>query len=429
MADTPPLAAPARRVSPRVLMVGGGSLVAALSTYVLNIIAARSLPVEQTTTLLTNLALLFFFYGIVVAVTTEFTRSVAAAAHTGVAAGPPAWAVTIGIALAAGLTLAFTFPLWGGLKGTAVSLPLMLLMAAGVVGYTVHSGICGVLAGAGRWGTMSMLVGSEGTGRVVFALVVLAVGATADGFLGSVVAAAFIWVIFVASSPVAREALRLRLDAPLRVQLPRFGAAFAAQAASVALTVSFPVLLAWTTPAAEYATSAPLLVAISLTRAPLMVPLMAYQSMILAHVVQAGSRATRSLAVMALAVIGVGLIGGLLAWAIGPFLLTWLVSSGYFVDGRTLALLTLSAAVLALVTLTGAVAQALSLHRWFVLGWLLALCVSVGLLFVPGSLSERAILSLSGGPLAGCIVHTWAIFRASRSVAGPDRQVKEGRSS
>ena len=58
MADTPPLAAPARRVSPRVLMVGGGSLVAALSTYVLNIIAARSLPVEQTTTLLTNLALL-----------------------------------------------------------------------------------------------------------------------------------------------------------------------------------------------------------------------------------------------------------------------------------------------------------------------------------------------------------------------------------
>lgn len=400
------------RTSPKVLMVGVGSLIAAISTYLLNILAARTLSLTEATGFLTNLALLFFFYGIVVAVTTEFTRSVAASVQTGVAEGPPALPVTLGIAAAAGVVVLVTSPIW---PRTGLSLTMTLLIAVGVMGYTVHSGICGVLSGAGRWGTMSMLVGSEGLGRVGFALVALAVGATSDRLLGAVIAAAFVWVAVVLASAPTRQALHVRLDGALRVQIPRFAAAFAAQGASVALTVSYPVLLKWTTAPAAYDTSAPLLLAISLTRAPLMIPLMAYQSMILAYFVRAPQRAGRGLIAVAGALLGVGLVGAALAWLIGPPILTWMVSPEYFVDGAMMAVLTVSAAGLAMVTVTGAVTQALALHKWFVGGWLTALAVSVLLLLVPGSLSERAAWSLAAGPVAGCLVHAWAILRFGRS--------------
>jgi hypothetical protein len=132
-------------------------------------------------------------------------------------------------------------------------------------------------------------------------------------------------------------------------------------------------------------------------------------------VVRSGRRASKNLAILALALAAFGAVGALLAWAIGPFLLTWLVSASYFIDGGTLALLTLSAAVLAMVTLTGAVAQALSLHRWFVVGWVLAVAVSASLLLVPGPLAVRAVWSLAAGPLVGCVVHSGAIVRAVRA--------------
>lgn len=397
-----------------VLLVGVASLVSAASTYVINVLAARTLPVAENTQLLTHLAILFFFYGIVGAVATEFTRSVAQATQTGVANGPRALPVTLGLAGIVGAAFVVSSVWWSQSPGTSVSVPLVALMAAGVVGYTVHVGLCGVLAGVGRWPNMSLLVGAEGLGRVVFAVLAFTVGASAGGYLGAVVAAAFVWVGFMFSSTTIRSATRSRLDSPLRVQAPRFGAAFVAQSSSVALTVSFPVLLAWTTPTSEYLTSAPLLLAISLTRAPLMIPLTAYQSMILEYFVREQRRAGRGLAILAAGVLGVGLLGAGLAWLIGPALLTWLLSPAYHVDGAMLAILTISGAGLALVTITGAVTQALARHVWFAAGWVSALLVSLGLLLVPGPIYTRTSWALAAGPIVGCLVHGIAIVRASR---------------
>jgi O-antigen/teichoic acid export membrane protein len=397
------------RAKSKVLLVGAASLVSAASTYVVNIVAARTLPVPETTVLLTDLAALFFFYGILAAVTTEFTRSIAVATRTGVAVGPAAWKVIAGIAVTAASALVLTSNLWATRGGISLSWPVTLLMGVGVFGFAWHAALCGVLAGADRWGTMSRLVGSEGSGRIVFAIVVMWIGATADRYLGAIVAASFVWLLFAALSRTSRDALRLRIDAPLRVQVPRFGAALAAQSASAALTVAFPVLLAWTTASSEYANSAPLLLAIAVTRAPMMLPLTAYQSMIVAHFTSAKVRVGHDLAAVAAGVLGVGAAGAGLAWIIGPPLFTWLISPEYHVDGVILAGLTMAAAVLALATLTGAVAQALSRHGLFLAGWLAALAVSVSLLLLPGGIEFRAGCSLAGGPLAAVLIHALAL--------------------
>lgn len=415
MASDAAAPSPEGRVGRNVLLVGVAALVAAASTYVIYLIAARTLSVEQNTQLLTQLATLFLFYGIVAAVATEFTRSVATAVQTNIAEGPPAFAVTLALAGIAGVAFVMSSRWWSHSPGTAVSQPVMLLMAAGVVGYTAHVGLYGVLAGVGRWPSMSLLVGTEGLARVIFAVLATIAGASVAGYLGSVVAAAFIWAVFVTGSRAIRQATRSRLDSPLRVQAPRFAAAFIAQSCSVALTVSFPILLAWTTPAAEYLSSAPLLLAISLTRAPLMIPLNAYQSMILEYFVRERHRVGRGLAVLAGGVLGAGVVGAALAWLIGPPLLVWLLSPAYHVDGAMLAVLTISGAGLALVTVTGAVTQAFAMHPWFAAGWVIALAVSLGLLLLPGEVYTRTGWALAIGPVAGCLVHMVAILKAGKA--------------
>jgi hypothetical protein len=401
----------------RVVAVGAASVVSALATYLLSVIAARTLPVAETTVLLTNFATLFLFYGVLAAVTTEFTRSVSVARHTGVAEGPPAWKASVLIAVVTSAVFLVSSAWWGRAPGTAVTLGTAVLMTVGVLGFSMHAATCGVLAGSDRWSVLAALVASEGSGRVVFALVALLIGASAGGFLAAVVAASFVWVVVVLLSRQARGSLQQRMDSGLRQQGSRLGAAFGAQASSAALTVSFPVLLSWTTAPEEYSLSAPLLLAITLTRAPLMVPLTSYQAMIVAHFATPRVRAGRDLAILAAGVATVGCVGAALAWLVGPSLFAWLISPQYRVDGFVMALLTLAAASLALVSLTGAVAQALSLHRWFVAGWVLALGGALALLALPGGLEHRAVWALAGGPLVGAGLHAWGIIR--RRAAGP----------
>jgi len=87
---------------------------------------------------------------------------------------------------------------------------------------------------------------------------------------------------------------------------------------------------------------------------------------------------------------------------------------GYRVDGYVLAALTLAAALLGVITLTGSAVLALGGHRPYALGWFTATVVSVAALLVPGSIELRSILALASGPLAGIAVHGWAVRRSSR---------------
>ncbi|MCW1073602.1 hypothetical protein OJ930_11540, partial [Streptococcus anginosus] len=64
-----------------------------------------------------------------------------------------------------------------------------------------------------------------------------------------------------------------------------------------------------------------------------------------------------------------------------------------------LGFLVLAAACLALLTLTGAVALAADHHRLNILGWCVALVVSVVIMLLPVCLETRTVASLVVGPL------------------------------
>jgi hypothetical protein len=115
----------------------------------------------------------------------------------------------------------------------------------------------------------------------------------------------------------------------------------------------------------------------------------------------------------AVVVIGLGLLGVLLAGVFGPWLLREAFGAQYLAHGELLAWLTAAAVAIALLTLTGAAAVAAALHRAYSVGWVSATVASALLLLLPLGLETRTVIALLCGPLVGIAVHLAALARMS----------------
>jgi O-antigen/teichoic acid export membrane protein len=156
---------------------------------------------------------------------------------------------------------------------------------------------------------------------------------------------------------------------------------------------------------------------VTLTRAPLLVPLTAMQGNLIAHFVDQRNDRMRALAGPAALVAGLGVVGVVVAGLAGPWLLRVGFGPGYRADGALLASLTAAAVAIAMLTLTGAATVAAALHRAYSLGWIGATVASTLLLLLPLELQTRTVVALLCGPLVGIAVHM-AALRMVRQ-AGP----------
>lgn len=415
MTDEPTTASPATIGRADARRVAIGSAVAAVSSTLVVVAAPRlSQSVADSTVFLTFWSALFACLGVLTGISIETTRAVAASrgrlAGPAAPAGPAVGLAGTGTGLVFAGLLAASAPFWGpevfGRHATA----LALLIALGCAGCAVHASVTGALAGAGRWPLYARLVGGESAVRLVLVLGAGLAGASVLGWGAGAAVAAFTAVGFLLLAPSARAAVRVRADVPLGPYVRRLLAAAVASGASAVLVIGFPTLLSLTTPDAAYELAAPLLLALTLTRAPLMIPLNAFQGVAVTHFVQHRDRGLQALLPIARVVVPVGVLGAAAAWAIGPLLMELIGGDPvYRVRGLTLALLTLAATGLAMLTLTGAVCQALTRHGAFVGGWLTAVAVALGALLLPADLATRAVVALLVGPVAGIVVHLIAL--------------------
>ena len=136
----------------------------------------------------------------------------------------------------------------------------------------------------------------------------------------------------------------------------------AAAGASAILIMGFPVLLKATSRDLG-AAGGVVILAVTLTRAPLLVPLTAMQGNLIAHFVDQRSARLRALMMPAVLVAGLGVVGVPVAGLFGPWLLQFAFGSEYLADGALLAWFTAAAIAIALLTLTGAATVAAALHR------------------------------------------------------------------
>jgi len=143
-------------------------------------------------------------------------------------------------------------------------------------------------------------------------------------------------------------------------------------------------------------------------------PLNAYQGVAITHFLREQDRGMALLLRPAAVIVGVGALGAAGAYVVGPFIMVAFFGSAYQVSGILLAGLTLAAACMALLTLTGSAVLATGRHRAYAVGWFLGGVASVALLMLDLPLASRSVLSLSIGPLLGIGIHLSALSWVSR---------------
>lgn len=400
----------------RATSVGLASLLSATSGFVALLVATWVFDKPTNAQFLTFWSLLFFLFGALGGIQNETTRAVSARraaddVHSG--AGVRVVPAALGVGVATALLVGATSPLWGD-RILGDGWPwLILVLAVAVVAFTGHLALCGALAGRRAWHGYAALVATESTARLVLVGAAALAGASAFGLKAGAALAAGGWLLLVLVDRRARAALPSRADATARVFLARTGQAMVASASSAALVVGFTVMLDATTPAREYALAAPFILAISLTRAPLLIPLNAYQGVAIAWFLDHPGGWIRALRTASLVILAVGAVAAGAAASVGPGLMR-VIRDDYGVPSLELAGLTFAAALLALLTLTGAATLALGRHGRYAGGWAAATLVSLAILLLPMAMEPRAVLSLAIGPIVGIVVHASALSRAPR---------------
>lgn len=388
------------------------TIIAAASGYLVLLLAARQLGATGYAVF----AVFWAAYGLVTGAQNgqlqETTRTIRAASDTRTARGRPLLVnVCIGAALA--VILAATSPLWSDHVFDQYGALSVALLAVGVASFAVYAHLCGALSGSLSWSPFAVLLSVDALIRLVGAGIAVAFGWGVPAFLVITVVGSVSWIMVLATSSTARRAVGLPGDVDDRRLAGNTLTAMAAALASAVVVMGFPVLINITARADDDSrVVGAVILAVTLTRAPLLVPLNSFQGVLITRFVAARDALLRSLAVPLAAVVVVGAIGAVAAWAIGSWLLTHIFGADFTLGGGTIALFMVGATALGLLTVTGAATLSVGAHRWYAAGWWVAAIACAALLTVPLEVTDRVALSLVVGPLVGACVHLSCLVRA-----------------
>ncbi len=317
------------------------------------------------------------------------------------------------VGLGAAVVIAGSSPLWSGRVFAQAHWLSVGLLSVGLAGFCLHATLLGMLAGTNRWTQYGALMVTDAVSRVAVAAAAVLIGWGLVGFLWATVGGALAWLIMIGVSPSTRAAARLLAPGGMATFLRGAAHSVTAAGASAILVMGFPVLLKVTSNQLG-AQGGVVILAVTLTRAPLLVPLTAMQGNLIAHFVDQRTARLRALLAPAALVAVIGVVGVLTAGLLGPWLLRVGFGPDYHAAGPLLAWLTAAAVAIAMLTLTGAATVAAALHRSYALGWVCATVAATLLLLLPLPLQTRTVIALLCGPLVGIGVHLVALARLGR---------------
>ena len=415
----------------------GSSLLAAVSTLVVTMIAQRALNGSELTEFLLFWAALFTVTGIITGIQPEITRAVGTARTRAVADGAAsaegsapqgARVVTVTAALGAiaGALVLVSSPLWAGQQIPHSAAVGVTAMAVGVFLYALQATMSGVTAGEDRWYLFAAVGGLESAGRLILMLAAALLIPSLAGLEVATVVPMGLWLILALVTVSGRRLWVARADVPARRLTTNILWSFLSSAAAAVLMMGFPnVLKASGAAESEPVVLGTLILAISITRSPIMIPLQAFQGVAVSAFLKQRHRPVAAFIKPAAAVVSVGAVGALAAYLVGPLLFRLIyppaagAESAYeaAASGVTLGALVFASALLALMTLSGNMALAVNQHRIYLAGWVVAAAVTLSLAFlIPAPLVPRAIVALAVGPVCGFVVHMVGV-----SVTAPKR--------
>lgn len=406
-------AGPVTRAS--VARVGTATLLSALCGYAVLYLAARDLDPAGFSVFSVFWGAFGLVAGAANGLLQETTREVRFAREVGPSRASTRHTRPLKLAgltgLAAAALVAGSSPLWSGHVFVEARWLSVGLLCFGLANFAVHATLLGMLAGTNRWTQYGALMVTDAAIRVAVATATFVIGWGLVGFLWATVAGAVAWLLLLAASGAARSAAGLLTPVGTMDFLRGAAHSITAAGASAILVMGFPVLLQ-TTYGELGAEGGVVILAVTVTRAPLLVPLTALQGNLIAHFVDQRGRRLRALGTPAASVAALGTAGAVAAGLAGPWLLSTVFGGDYNTGGLLLAGLTIGATAIALLTLTGAATVAAALHRAYALGWVGATLASTLLLLLPFDLPTRTVVALLCGPLVGIAVHLTALRAA-----------------
>lgn len=414
----------------------GSSLLAAVSTLLVTMIAQRALNGSELTEFLLFWAALFTVTGIITGIQPEITRAVgtartravadralanraasggAASAEGSAPQGARVVTVTAALGAIAGALVLVSSPLWAGQQIPHSAAVGVTVMAVGVFLYALQATMSGVTAGEDRWYLFAAVGGLESAGRLILMLAAALMIPSLAGLEVATVVPMGLWLILAFVTVSGRRLWVARADVPAGRLITNILWSFLSSAAAAVLMMGFPnVLKASGAAESEPVVLGTLILAISITRSPIMIPLQAFQGVAVSAFLKQRHRPVAAFIKPAAAVVAVGAMGALAAYLVGPLLFRLIypptagAESAYeaAASGITLGALVFASALLALMTLSGNMALAVNQHRIYLAGWVVAAAVTLSLAFlVPAPLVPRAIVALAVGPVCGFVAH------------------------
>ncbi len=327
---------------------------------------------------------------------------------------PRPFALTGYIAVAVGVLALATGPLWIGELVPSQTGWGLLLLAVGLACYTFQATVCGLLSANHSWPSFAWLMAIDSGVRLALAVVAWALGWQLLAYLFVTVIGAATWLLILACSRSARATLRDRADVAARPFLSRTLKAMVASGANAVMITGFSVLLRYTSgaevgPGALAAT----ITAITLTRAPILVPLQRFQPALIVHFTKHRERVLRAAALPIAAVGAVAAIGGVAAFFLAAPLMGLFFDAAVISSPSTLGWLTLVSGATAILMISGSAALAADRHNLYTAGWLIAIALSTAVLMLGFSPDTRAILALAIGPSVGAAVQLGVLALAA----------------
>lgn len=346
-----------------------------------------------------------------------------AASETVADPGPPASAVTASAALLAGLVAAVTLlpPVSGRVYGQSDSI-FGLIVVAAALGFAVQFAVRGVLIGSGEVRSYSALLVIEPTARLVVLVAVLAV-ASLDLLTAAVAVAAgsFAWLGWARRARGIAPGRHLS-QADWRAATGRAGSLMLGAALTASVITGFPTLVTVLADEDPGASGGAVFAALTVSRVPLLL-VSPIQALAVPFVVQererngseGASRLRRGLVLGTLLFAVLGAAAGAVAWLVGPWVVRLVYGNAYDVPAPAIALLVLSACLLAWVLLLSAALIAVSAHRGMLVTWGVAVAATVAWLVVsPLEVVAATAVGALVGPVAALLCALPLLWRFSR---------------
>lgn len=356
---------------------------------------------------------------LVVSALAGLQQEVTRAARLRAADDPPAWRVVGGFGLVASgiaaVVLGASSPLWAPSLFGAQSVALVTALIVGAVGYCFVALLSGTLYGVRDWRGVAAMTVTDSAIRLVLIVLALAAGASIV-VLGWAVAVPFtIAVIAVWLFAGGRVRRDVALDVGVRGLARNSISTVLASAATGLMISGLPFLLGVTRQGIDPALLASLILVITLTRAPLVIPLLALQSYLVVTFRDHPESARRRVVAWSGALVAVAVVLAIAAIWVGPWVVQFLYGDRYSLPSLAYALIVLSAGLTGLLCITGPAVLAAGRHGWYLAGWAAASLTLIVLLSVPLPRPEGVLIAVVVAPLLGAGVHAVGLAGAKPS--------------